>query len=234
MVTLILTAAGLAAVALLVYFAYRRDWQWTGLPAAPAEITGGEPRPAKTLWDGLALLGIPVVLAALAFLLNDAQTSREQAREDARTKGAEMQVIAVEPLVYREDWIKRTLKAAQEDKRRYEAEKDKRRSKYTNDQLRDRGTVIYVRVNTQGLKGSDAVLRWSMYTAHSRRRVAQDTLHDVEDHDLALEAPTDGFVVQVWVPPLHKTARLFVRVDLKREGTVLAVADSPAFVESHR
>lgn len=233
MVMLILTAAGLAAVALLVYFAYRREWQWTGLPAAPAEITGGEPRPAKTLWDGLALLGIPVALAVLAFLLNDAQTSREQARQDARTKGADMQVVAVEPLVSREDWIKRTSDKADEGKRRSK-EEDDRRSKYTNDQLRERGTVIYVWVRTEGLQGSDAVLRWSMYTAHSRRRVAQRSLHDVEDHDLDLEAPTDRFIVQVWIPPLHKTARLFVRIDLKRADTVLAVIDSPAFVESRR
>jgi uncharacterized protein YjbI with pentapeptide repeats len=40
--------------------------------------------PAKTLWDWLQLLGIPVVLATLAFLLNDAQSSRELQREDQR------------------------------------------------------------------------------------------------------------------------------------------------------
>lgn len=226
MATLILTAAGLAALALLVYFAYRCEWHWTGLPAAPAEKTGGEPRPAKTLWDGLALLGIPVALAVLAFLLNDAQTSRDQAREDARTKDAEMQIVAVEPLVYREDWISRTSET--------EAVKDHRRDKYPNAALRERGTVIYVRVSIQGLKGSEAVLRWSMYSAHSRRRVAQRRLHDVEDYDLDLEAATDRFVVQVWIPPLHKTAKLFVRVDLERNGTILAVADSPTFVESGR
>jgi hypothetical protein len=44
----------------------------------------GSGRSAKTLWDWLQLLGIPVALAALAFLLNDAQTRRDQRREDQR------------------------------------------------------------------------------------------------------------------------------------------------------
>jgi fructose-1,6-bisphosphatase/inositol monophosphatase family enzyme len=37
------------------------------------------------MWDWLQLLGIPVALAALAFLLNDAQTRRDQQREDHRS-----------------------------------------------------------------------------------------------------------------------------------------------------
>lgn len=46
--------------------------------------SGAEDRPTKTLWDWLQLLGIPVALATLAFLLNDAQSSREQRREAKR------------------------------------------------------------------------------------------------------------------------------------------------------
>jgi hypothetical protein len=38
------------------------------------------------LWDWLQLLGIPVALAALAFLLNDAQTQRDQQREEAQIR----------------------------------------------------------------------------------------------------------------------------------------------------
>lgn len=149
--------------------------------------------------------------------------------------GAEMKAVAVEPLVSLEDWIRRTS----ED----EAEEQERRRKYLNDGLtdreqrrvlRERGTVVYMRVTVEGFKGRDAVLRWSMYSARSGRRVSLSTLHDVPANDVDLQAPTDRFVVQVWVPPLHKAAKLFVRVDLVRGGTILAVADSPAFVESRR
>jgi hypothetical protein len=41
-------------------------------------------QPAKTLWDWLQLLVIPLALAGLAFLLNQSQTDREQRREDQR------------------------------------------------------------------------------------------------------------------------------------------------------
>jgi hypothetical protein len=41
-------------------------------------------QPAKTLWDWLQLLVIPLALAGLAFLLDASQSSREQRREDQR------------------------------------------------------------------------------------------------------------------------------------------------------
>lgn len=72
-------AAGLAATALFVALAYRLRWQWTGLPAGEADG-----RPAKTLWDWLGLLGIPLVLAILGFALSEAQDRRDRRREDQR------------------------------------------------------------------------------------------------------------------------------------------------------
>jgi uncharacterized protein YjbI with pentapeptide repeats len=77
--SLIIAAVGIVALGVFVALAYRRRWQWTGLPAAD-----GVARQPKTLWNWLELLGIPVALAALAFLLNDAQTQRDQRREDQR------------------------------------------------------------------------------------------------------------------------------------------------------
>jgi hypothetical protein len=83
MLTLAVLAGAVVALGAFVWRAYRKKWQWTGLPAAPASSTREE-RPAKTLWDWLQLLGIPVALATLAFLLNEAQSSRDQRREDQR------------------------------------------------------------------------------------------------------------------------------------------------------
>jgi uncharacterized protein YjbI with pentapeptide repeats len=84
MLTLALFAGAFVAFGGFVVLAYRRHWHWTGLPAAPAASTGAEDRPAKTLWDWLQLLVIPVALATLAFLLNGAQSSRDDRREDQR------------------------------------------------------------------------------------------------------------------------------------------------------
>jgi uncharacterized protein YjbI with pentapeptide repeats len=78
-------AVGLAvAFAIFVVVAYRHGWQWTGLPATRGVGGSTDERPAKTLWDWLQLLGIPVALASLAFLLNEAQSRREQRHEDQR------------------------------------------------------------------------------------------------------------------------------------------------------
>jgi len=89
-------AGAFVAFGVFVTLAYRRGWQWTGLPTAPGTSTGAEDRPAKTLWDWLQLLGIPVALAALAFLLNDAQSSREQLREDQRAVHQRMKAADAE------------------------------------------------------------------------------------------------------------------------------------------
>ena len=69
-----------------VVLAYRQHWQWTGLPAARSEPTDAEGSRPKTLWDWLQLLVIPLALAGLAFLLNSAQTDRQQRREDRRVE----------------------------------------------------------------------------------------------------------------------------------------------------
>jgi uncharacterized protein YjbI with pentapeptide repeats len=77
---------GVASVAFVV-LAYRRGWQWTGLPSAPALLGKSEPRPAKTLWDWLQLFVVPLALAALAVLFTHAQSDRDQRQENARAKG---------------------------------------------------------------------------------------------------------------------------------------------------
>ena len=88
----VLLAIGLAGAAILVAVAYRLGWQWTGLPAAQRIDERG--RPAKTLWDWLQLLGIPLALAALAFLLNNAQSRREEQNEAQRA--AQQRRVAVD------------------------------------------------------------------------------------------------------------------------------------------
>jgi uncharacterized protein YjbI with pentapeptide repeats len=73
-------AVVVAAVSFTVA-AYVRRWHWTGFVGSP---DAGQP--AKTLWDWLQLFVIPLGLAAVAFGLNLAQSSREQHREDRRAE----------------------------------------------------------------------------------------------------------------------------------------------------
>jgi hypothetical protein len=67
--TLGLAVAGVVALAFIVAFVHtanRRRWHWTGLTEVWLPTREGEQlRPAKTLWDWLGLLVIPLVLAAL-------------------------------------------------------------------------------------------------------------------------------------------------------------------------
>jgi hypothetical protein len=78
----------LLGLALMVFIvlAYRRRWRWTGFAESRRKQAEHEDvQPAKTLWDWLQLLVIPLALAALAFLLNNSQSNREQRREDQRS-----------------------------------------------------------------------------------------------------------------------------------------------------
>jgi hypothetical protein len=75
----------IAAVVAFTVTAYRREWRWTGLPADPGDGSEAHPpRAAKTLWDWLQLLVVPLVLALGAFALNAAQSDRDRRQEDRR------------------------------------------------------------------------------------------------------------------------------------------------------
>lgn len=74
------------ALAIVVWLGYRRSWDWTGLPARPiANAAAGQP--AKTLWDWLQLLVVPLVLAVAVFALSHAQATRSDERDATRERG---------------------------------------------------------------------------------------------------------------------------------------------------
>ncbi|MCA1697451.1 MAG: pentapeptide repeat-containing protein [Actinobacteria bacterium] len=107
--SLVLAVLVVSVLGVFVTLAYRSRWQWTGLPASRDPSTGAE-RPPKTLWDWLQLLGIPVALAALAFLLNDAQSRRDEQREDRRA--AQQRIAAAD--AGREDTLRSYLEQMSE------------------------------------------------------------------------------------------------------------------------
>lgn len=80
-------AVAVLALAIFAWFGYRRRWSWTGLPADPGDPATGRPSvPAKTLWEWLQLLIVPLVLAVAAFGLNAAQANRDRQSEQSRAE----------------------------------------------------------------------------------------------------------------------------------------------------
>jgi Pentapeptide repeats (9 copies)/Pentapeptide repeats (8 copies) len=69
--------------------------QWLGISEQRWTTEPGEEvRPAKTGWDWLQLLIVPVALATIGYFLNTAQSARDRRQEDARA--AQAQAIALD------------------------------------------------------------------------------------------------------------------------------------------
>jgi uncharacterized protein YjbI with pentapeptide repeats len=79
-VAVFVLAAALALAASFVVVAYLQRWEWAGFRSRKKR------QPPKTLWDWLELLVVPLALAAVAFALNLAQSSRDQHRADQRAR----------------------------------------------------------------------------------------------------------------------------------------------------
>jgi hypothetical protein len=92
------------------------------------------------------------------------------------------------------------------------------------------GEIVYVEVSIEGFKRRSAVLHRSLYEMKSRRRLAIDNLGGAATARVFLEAPTDRFIVPIWVPAPPGGGTYFVRVELyTRSGVLLALSDSRPF-----
>jgi hypothetical protein len=180
---------------------------------------------------------VAVLSSALAFAFALWPTLKPDPRDRL---GADLGVFAVETRVTHDDWIHRvsptqdaygelrttTLREASLDGGPPAAEEERLI-------LRQRGTLFYVRMTIEGFKRRNVTLRWSLYSARTRRRLAQPGLSDTPAAGVRLEAPTDRSFVQVWVPPVASGRSCFARFELvTHDGTLLAVADSPRFAPS--
>ena len=90
----------LFALAAFVFAVNRFGWDWTGFTSAigPTLKPNEQYRPAKTLWDVLQLLFVPIILAIGGFWLNQIQKKREerttQQRAEDERKAAERRAQA--------------------------------------------------------------------------------------------------------------------------------------------
>jgi hypothetical protein len=154
--------------------------------------------------------------------------------------GADLGVFSVETRVAHDAWLRRvsptpdsygdlrtaTLREASLDGGPPGADEERRI-------LRQQGTLFYVKMTIEGFKRRNVTLRWSLYSARSRRRLPEPGLQDVPVAGVHLEAPTDRSFVEVWVPPVSSTGACFARFELvTHDGTLLAVADSPRYQAS--
>src|SRR5215211_400081 len=78
--------AGVLTVSALIVLGYRHEWTGFGESTQRQEV-----RPKKTLWDWLALLVIPGVLAVGGFSFAFAQNNQQQAIEEQRAQAAALQ-----------------------------------------------------------------------------------------------------------------------------------------------
>ncbi len=82
----------LIALAVFVFAVHTFGWDWTGLNGGYGQVTVHTPTkdtvvpPAKTLWDWLQLLIVPLVLAIGGFWFNQIQKDREQKAAEQRAK----------------------------------------------------------------------------------------------------------------------------------------------------
>jgi Pentapeptide repeats (8 copies) len=81
----LLWAGGIAALVFLsiIIGGYLLDWNWTGLPRSKVPPNT---QPAKTLWDWLDLLIVPIVLAIGGYLFNSSQNRATEAAAERRAQ----------------------------------------------------------------------------------------------------------------------------------------------------
>lgn len=93
-VTTIIIVVG---IAIFITAAYLLNWEWVGFKGGFSKVTtttastgvtmtATEKSPAKTLWDWLQLLIVPIMLAIGGFWLNQLQKSREERATEQRDK----------------------------------------------------------------------------------------------------------------------------------------------------
>jgi hypothetical protein len=168
---------------------------------------------------------IALASGVLAVLFDVAPGLRPDPRDSV---GAEIQVLAVEPGVSIEDWINRGFAApdrARELRAVLGQDPEPSERKFA-------GEVVYVKLDVTGFKRRRVYLRQAVYDARTHEQVPRDRLGGPAVPAVRLIAPNERTVRLLWIPDLtfDSRARHFVRVELRDDRGILALADSRVLV----
>jgi hypothetical protein len=187
----------------------------------------GEPHRAERTGQARRLGSISYAIATASVALATAGVALvfqlwPHLRPDPRERlAAEVQIVAIDEVVTFDQFLHRQNpeevdygEARRETLERASGSRDRAVHESYAGILEIPGEVVYVQVSIEGFKRRSAVLHRSLYNANSRHRLAIDNLGGAATARVFLEAPTDRFVVPIWVPPPPGGGKYFVRVEL--------------------
>jgi len=90
------------------------------------------------------------------------------------------------------------------------------------------GDLVYVQVETEGLKGYESRLRWYLYNAGAKARLPEEQQPDGNVRVVS-GTTSDRYVIPVWVQPPAEKGTYFLQFELKARGVLLDIAKSPTF-----
>ena len=126
--------------------------------------------------------------------------------------------MAIEPEVTLQQWIKRLPIGRQAPLREeYKGQNST-------------GELLYVRMSVDGHKHGSVEIVHHLYDAATDTRVRAFPA-EIEAPSVPLKSPSEQSVQLLWIQPLQEQdGKFYVRVELRENGEVLAVADSPPIV----
>jgi hypothetical protein len=196
---------------------------------------------ARRASPGVATALFASLVAVVASVSTLVFTFWPELKPDPRaTQQASLRIVALEPRVTRDEWLRRTSDD-RDEWRRLRQEYVERASlpgeaddpAAVRQLLRAPGDILFVRTVIKGYKRRNVTMLWSLYDRGTGARVRERAYWDVKAFNVSLDAPTDASVVQVWIPEDPGRERSFARVELvARDGTTLAIGDSGALPDS--
>jgi hypothetical protein len=136
--------------------------------------------------------------------------------------GADVSVVAVQPQVRLVDWLELTHGPDP----RGEAKEIFGRTP-TFSELAQRGELIYVRTQVDGHKHKDVALAYALYDGETQTPVHLPVPPELAKlQRITLDAPSERSVQLLWAPDLSLEENAFIRVELRSNHGLLAVADS--------
>ena len=196
-----------------------------------AELEGAG-RSTETSRRRLGAVGVAVITSAVALGSSVVALTFElwpSLRPDPRSDvGATASVLAVERNVTLGEWMRRVSQTHDDLLRR---RKEYIESGGSQGGLLIPGQLAYVRTSVRGFKRRDVTVRWSIYDARTQERGQEDSWDRANRSGLALGAPRDESVSEIWLQPVVGARRqYFVRIEIRDEdGVLLTIADSKPF-----